>query len=269
MPQHRICITLEGPDTEQGHVRATDFVNTLERIASMLRRLDRKISSNGKESFYLRVVDLSHASPTRVVLEQCLLSANVDRRQEVAKRLIAVMEAIEDEEKEVGQMDYEILSQAEELTAPVGKALKTLCISTDDVQYEVGLDFRERLAKRLAPEQASFGSIRGMLEYINIHGEKPVFRIYPDVGPEKITCTFGQAMLAEARAGVGQFVEVRGYLKYKVVAKYPHEIEAREVVVLSGAGAEALIEARGMFPDLTGDMTTEEYLTVVRGADES
>jgi hypothetical protein len=234
----------------------------------MLRRLDRTDSGDGKESFYLRVVDLSHGSPARVVLEQCLLSADVDRRQQVAKRLIAIMEAIEDEEAEIGQMDYEILSQAQELTAPVGKALKTLCISTGGFQYEVGLDFRERLARRMAPEQTSYGSIRGMLEYINIHGEKPIFRIYPDVGPEKVTCTFDQTLLAEARAGVGQFVEVRGYLKYKVVAKYPHEIDAQEVVVLPGSEVGALIAARGMFPDLTGDMTTEEYLTLVRGANE-
>jgi len=267
MPEHSICITLEGPDTEEGHFLVSVFLKTVERVAGMLRCIDIKAADDKKPSFDLRVIGLSLDSPASVVLEQCLVRPEADRREMAAEQFIEVMESIESEDADF-LYGYELLDRASALTAPVGKQLKTLRISTNGALYDVDPSFREHLAKKMAPEEGCYGVIKGMLEYINIHGKQHVFRIYPDVGPDKVSCVFDMAILADARAAVGQFVEVHGELKYKVVAKYPHEMKVRELKVLAGSTAANLIDARGMFPDLTGDLTTEEYIARVRGYDE-
>jgi len=264
MPKHSIRVTLEGMDVEKGHVPFSVFVGTLERVASMLRRIDTKSADDNKASFYLRVVGLSHGSPATIDLEQCLVrKAPEDRREKVARKFIEVMEAIE-AEVDGPHFDYDLLEKAEELTAPVGKQLKTLQVSTDGTRYDVDLSFRDRLLKKLAPEEHCIGAVRGMLEYLNIHGKKHAFRIYPDVGPDKVTCVFDDSILEQARTAIGRFVEVRGELKYKVVARFPHEIAVRELMILPDQGPANLLEARGMFPGLTGDLTTEEYIAQVR-----
>jgi len=264
LPKHNICITMEGSDAEGGHIRAGDFARTVERVIRMLSRLDnRAAAGDRKNSFYLRVVDLSHHSPARVVMEQVLVDPKTDRREKVARRFFEAMEAIQAEET-VSMMDYSFLDTATELLTPVGKTMKSLSVSANGIQQLVDQGFRECLAKKLKPEETSYGFIRGMLEYVNIHGKKPVFRIYPDVGPDQLSCRFESSMLTQAREGLGKFVEVRGDLHYKVIAQYPHAIDVREIEIMPGAGAPDWINARGMFPDLTGDLTTEEYISRVR-----
>jgi len=267
LPEHSICITMEGSDAEGGHVRAGDFARTVERVIRMLSRLDHRTATGGrKNSFYLRVVDLSHHSPARIVMEQVLIDPKTDRRKEVAERFFEAMQAIEAEEP-VPPMDYSFLDTAIELLAPVGKTMKNLSVSANGTQQLVGPSFRECLAKKLKPEETSYGSIRGMLEYVNIHGKRPVFKIYPDVGPDQLSCRFDPSMLTEAREGLGKFVEVRGDLRYKVVAQYPYAIDVKEIEVMPGFGAPDWIGARGMFPDLTGELTTEQYIASARGSD--
>jgi|GEM_PF-1425975 len=263
LPAHSISITMEGPDTEQGHVPVGVFTSTIQQVAGMLRYLDRQAGGDRRESFYLRVVALSHGSPANVVLEQCLVSPEVDRRDSVAEEFVGVMESIETEEDD-REYSYELLNKASELTSPVGKTLRKLTVSTNGTQYDVDLGFRERLAEKLAPEMKSYGAIRGNLEYINIHGRQHVFRIYPVVGPRQVDCEFDDEVLERAKSAVGRFVEVRGVIKYKSVARYPREMKVSELEVLPGGGVEQLIAARGAFPDLTGDMTTEEHIAHVR-----
>ncbi len=42
----------------------------------------------------------------------------------------------------------------------------------------------------LAPETTALGNIKGQLEYINLHGQTNVFRVYPFIGPSYVECRF-------------------------------------------------------------------------------
>jgi len=267
LPEHKICITIEGSDAEGGRVRAADLAKTVHQVIRMLSRIDgRTAEGKRKSSFYLRVTDLSYASPVRVVMEQVLIDPKTDRRERVMREFLSVMAAVESDE-EIPPMDYVLLDAASDLSSPVGKTLKKLSVSANGAEQSVDQQFRECLAQKLKPEETSYGSVRGMLEYINIHGKTPVFRIYPDVGGDQLACRFASTMLTDARDGIGKFVEVRGIVHYKVVAQYPHAIDVRELEVLPGGGAPDWIAARGLLPALTGDLTTEEYIAKVRTGD--
>lgn len=265
--KHHIRIDLEGLDSESGYIRVSDFIKTVERVANFLTRLDRMASADRKLSFSLRVVDLGKGSPGYVTLEEVLISPEVDRRESVTSEFLTKLASIEKEDVE--GIDYEFLKKASDLSKPVGQSMKRVSVSANGVSFAVDAGFREHVARKMAPEETADGFVRGMLEFINIHSDKPIFCIYPDIGPEKVTCYFGPDLLPEARIGIGRFVEVRGVLKYKVIADYPHEIKAQHLEILpADEDLPQFIELRGAFPDLTGGQTTEEYIRQFRDVTE-
>lgn len=265
MPKHHIRIDLEGLDSESGYIRVVDFIATVGRVASMITRLDRMASADGKPSFYLRVVDLGRGSPAHVTLEEVLLSPEADRRELATSGFLANLASIEAEEVE--GIDYDFLRKAGELSKPIGESMKTISVSANGGRFAVHPKFREHVARKLAPEETVDGFVRGMLEYINIHTDKPVFCVYPDIGPKKVTCHFGGELLPEARSGIGRFVEVHGVLKYKAAADFPHEITAQSLEVLpTDDELPPFAELRGAFPDLTQGKTAEEYIRQIRDA---
>jgi len=199
-------------------------------------------------------------------MEQCLLDPEVDRRDEVARRFFSMMEAIDAEDGRQ-HLDYGVLAAAKELSEPIGRTIKCLSISTRESEYSLDLGFRERLARKLAPEEKCYGTIKGMLEYINIHGKTHVFRIYPNVGPEEVACQFDSGILDQARAGIGKFVEVRGELRYKAISRYPHAISVKEISVIESAGAPDFDAVRGIFPDLTNGVAADVYVREGRSID--
>ena len=128
-------------------------------------------------------------------------------------------------------------------------------------------EFKKIMSHALAPEEFSKGFIRGMLEYINIHQGKNVFRIYPDIGPVKISCHFSDKLMDAAITAVGKFVEVKGELKYKAVSQDPHEISVEEIEVMPEENAlPSLYDLRGLVPNITGELTTEQFVRKIRDA---
>lgn len=264
IPEHHIRIDLEGVDPEDGYVDGLGFAKTVERIINILTELDRVEARDRKASFRFRVVDLGRGSPTHVTLEAVLLSPDIDRRKQVVRRLLEKLASIEAEETD--GIDYEFLRRAGELSKPVGESLRSVTISVNGDRFSVDARFREHVARKLAPEETADGAIRGMMQYINTHDEAdPVFCIYPDIGPKKVTCHFSADLFPKARSGIGQFVEVRGVLKYKAAAAFPHEIAVQEVDVLPSEDELPEFAAlRGAFPDLTHGLTAEEYVRQIR-----
>jgi hypothetical protein len=265
LPKHHIRIDLEGLDAESGHIRISDFLATVKHFAGMLTNLDRLESGDGKLSFYLRVVDLGRDSPAHITLEEVLISPETDRRESVTSDFLKRLTSIEMEETE--GLDYDFLRKAGELSKPMGESMKAASVSINGDQFFVDAGFREHVANKLSPEETAEGFIRGMLEYINIHSDRPVFCVYPDIGPKKVTCHFGTDLLSEARSGIGRFVEVRGVLKYKAAARYAHEITAQRIKVLPpDEELPRFAELRGAFPDLTDGVPAEQYIRQIRDA---
>ena len=268
LPKHHVRIDLEGLDSESGYIRVSDFIATVARVVSMITRLDRMASADGKPSFYLRVVDLGRDSPAHVTLEEVLLSPEADRRELATSGFLANLASIEAEEVE--GIDYDFLRKAGELSKPIGESMKAVSVSANGDKFAVYPEFREHVASKLAPEETVDGFVRGMLEYINIHSDELVFCVYPDIGPKKVTCHFGRELLPEARSGIGRFVEVFGVLKYKAAADFPHEITVQRLEVLpTDEELPRFAELRGAFPDLAQGKPAEEYIRQIRDdADE-
>jgi hypothetical protein len=165
------------------------------------------------------------------------------------------------------KVSYDLLRSLKEMTRLVGRDLKSLRVSRNGDGVVFGPDLGRSLDRILAPEETYAGSLRGMLDAINVHGGINLFHIYPDVGPHKVACHFRQDLQTVAVEGLGRYVQVSGTLKYKVSSPYPHEIQVEHLEILPNeADLPTLYELKGVAPDATGELSSVEFVRKLRNA---
>lgn len=269
MPSRRISLSMEGPPSEDGHVRVDAFLREIQATISALGELDRQLSGHGRGTTYYRIVDLRHSSPATVVLEACPTGRGDDYSNEIMPRFFSSVRAVT-ENTEPERVGVPFLEDIKQMVFPIGRGLSSLSLSMNGARIVLGEDIGRRIDALLAPEEFYPGWLRGMLEYINIHEGKNVFRIYPDIGAVRVTCTFPQELANAAVSAIGRFVEVRGTVASKALARYPHAIAATEIEVMPTEDElPTLADLGGMAPDITGGLSSEEFVERVRNERQS
>lgn len=267
MNKKEIKVVIEGMPEDKGFVRVTAFINGLNAIINNISRIDKTVSEKGMSSFYLRITDLSYKSPATVVMEAIPNNPDIDLRDKAINKFYFTYEAIQGGRPIDKVIEYGLIEDMMEITKPIGKYINSIKIITDGHDLNLTSEFKAKMDLILAPEEHSSGFIRGMLEYINIHQSKNVFRIYPDIGPTKITCHFPIDLTKKAIEGVGKYVEVKGELNFKAISKYPHEIIVEEIDIFPPEEElPSLHDLRGIAPDLTGSLSSEQFVRKIRDA---
>lgn len=267
MKKNEIKIIIEGMPDKGGLIRADAFVYSLDSITKNIKKTDKLISGSGTSSFYLKLVELNYQSPATVIMEAIPINPDVDFREKTIEKFCSVYQAVQDETIAEKEIDYGLIEALNETTQIIGKYLNSIRIITNGYDLNLTIIFKAKVDLALAPEEKSIGYIRGMLEYINIHQDKNLFRIYPDVGPKKVSCHFPQELTEKAIDSIGKFVEVKGEIKYKAISKYPHEIIVEEIEAFPDEKElPSLYELRGIAPDLTGKLSSEQFVRKIRNA---
>lgn len=263
------CITLalDGLPSEDGYIRAGDFLRELQLLTSALNKTDRDICGTGGPFSYYRIVNLSLASPATVVLEALPRDPDTDMRSEVISKFFSVLSCIQHGEFLPESVSHSLLQDLSGMASPVGKSIGSVRVSRDGTVIHFNPKLQKTIELLLAPEEIYPGAIRGMLEAINLHREANVFRIYPDVGPAKITCHFAIELQEQAVKAINHFVEVRGILKYKVRAQYPHEIQVDSIEAFPPEHElPSLWDIKGIAPNATGQLASEDFVRELRNA---
>jgi len=115
----------------------------------------------------------------------------------------------------------------------------------------------------------TIGSVKGQLEFINVHGAENVFRVYPPIGPKFVECRSPGRLKSEATAAVGRNVRVSGKLHQRAGEQYPSSVEVRRIEVFPlDSELPSLLDIRGMAPDVTGFLSSEDFVRSMRLARE-
>lgn len=269
MAKAQLRLVIEGLPEDNGLVRASGLTNSLNTILNSIKKSDRIVSGR-KSSFYLRISDLSYKSPATVLLEAVPWEAEFDFREPALAKTYSAYRYLREGVPSKSKIEYGLIEDVVELTSQIGTAIKSVMLSFNGNAVVVDSEFKRFMSQVLAPEEFTRGFVRGMLEYINIHQGKNVFRIYPDIGPVKISCHFPDKIVREAIAAVGKYIEVRGELKYKAVSQDPYGIAVEEIEILPGDDTlPPLLSLRGLMPNITGSLTTEQFVRKIRNAQAS
>ena len=264
----RVVLTLDGMPTEEGHVRASDFVKQLQVLLSALGKAEASEFERAEDRIYYRVVDLSHNSPARVVLEAVEPLEGPARAHAVFGIVSGALQAVA-ESRISEATDYELVSDIAALAAPVGKSIARLSLILGTAEHSITRDVHARASQLLARVETRTGTVTGMLDAINIHGSTRLFRIYPVVGAAKISCAFPDSLKPTALAGIGRYVSVGGAMSYRPLAAFPHSLEVQHLELLPEADSLPRLRAlRGIAPNLTDGVSSETFIGRLRDADD-
>lgn len=123
-------------------------------------------------------------------------------------------------------------------------------------------ELRERLQALTPWVREFYGSVRGQLTGVNVtRGNRASIR--PHGGGRVVHVGFPTALTASMRHGLLQFVEIEGMLRQNDEGR-TYYVTADSVQVIEEP-AISWRELRGFMPELTGDMSTAEYLESIRG----
>lgn len=267
MAKNEIKIVIEGMPQDNGLVRADAFINGLNSITKIIHRTDRIVSRKSMASFYLRITGLSYGSPATVTMEAVPQDPNIDLRKQTISKFYDTYESIQKGKLAEKEIESVLIEDMTEITNQIGKRINSIKVTMDEYDLTLTKEFKAKMELAISPEEKSSSFIRGMLEYINIHKNKNVFRIYPDIGPQKIICHFSEELTQKAIEAIGKYVEVRGELRFRAVSKHPHEIFVEEIEIFPPEEElPSLYELRGIAPNLTGQLSSEQFVRKIRDA---
>ena len=108
------------------------------------------------------------------------------------------------------------------------------------------------------------GSVEGKLEMVSIHAS-PRFAIYHAISGHSVRCKFDPHQLLDVvKEALGKRVIVSGLVHFNFKHE-PIRVEIEDLMILPKEDElPSPSEIRGMAPDFTGDLTTEEYLRRLR-----
>ena len=147
----------------------------------------------------------------------------------------------------------------------IGKGVRESVLQIDDRKIVIEQYARQRVENVIEPDYTVEGTIDGMLEAVNIHGNRNQFVLYPVIGPTRVNCFFPDDMLDKVRPVLGKYAIVSGQLKYRWRENFPFEARASELEEANENEQPALSEIIGIAPNATGGERSEDFVRDIRG----
>jgi hypothetical protein len=263
-PKRRITLRLRGLDEDNGDVRLNDFVQQLDILKKALSETQKIISE--KPIAYFKVVELRQNSPAQVVLEAVPKTEGELQTEELVDKFLASIDEIDRGVYPQG-FTHDTFSAYRDLTSLRDKKkLTEIFISRNgDAPYTLG-NFSGNIEKIMGADEFEIGTYTGMLDAINIHNQN-IFYIYPTTHLPKLKCFFGKELKNEAVSAIGKYVTVCGVKKIKanIGDGLPYEMHANEIEIHpEESELPKLEDLKGMDPNITGDLSSEEFVRGLR-----
>lgn len=254
MAGQNITIQLEGSKDDSGHVRLNELIQQLEFVRSALRQTERLVTGKDEKFLYYKVIDLSHNSPVKVVLQATPIKREM--KPQVATRTVSTffrnLQWIQEKSKVPNRVDLPALESYRALGSMLDKNLSDIKITNSHRVFDINESFTEKVIDIIRPDEIIEGSMSGMLEWLNIHNTN-IFHIYPEVGPKKLNCYFPEELRQTVISAIDSHVRVYGELRYKKRDNYPYAINVNEIEMLPNDDElPTLSSLRGMAVNQTG-----------------
>ena len=277
MSKHKLTIDIEPAKAGEKHVSLGDFIFQLDAFKKILSSTESMVS--GKSALIKwKVADLRHSSPAQVALRP-----SHDQPEEHTEIIDKTVESVLHNLKTLPgenppKMTPEALKAYQTFGEKVEKGILKVKVGNnrdEDIAYEnyatvveVSTGINRAIDTLLSPEVKAIGVVEGRLEYMDIHGNRNLFCIYPAIGPDKIICSFPSDKIEEARQALNRKTRVWGELTYPAGSNFPKSVKVETIELLpEDDELPSLKDLRGIAPDITGDLSSEEFVRMLRDAD--
>lgn len=256
---YQVTLSLEGLPGNRGAVRLGDLAFELQALNALLLGLDRAVSPSRRVSTDYHVIDMRRVNPAQVTIGGTPKAGEPDVRPVVFTRPFETIQRVD--AGETTGFDYDLLEDIKQISEPVGKRLSRAALSWNGYEANLTTELRDRIANLLEPQLISAGFIQGRIEAVNIHQAANIFKLYPRVGPTRLTGHFPEALSGQVGAALGKDVVVSGRLRYRADEPNAYAIETEAIEILPDINTlPTFNDLLGAAPDLTEGLSTEEWL---------
>jgi hypothetical protein len=208
-----------------------DFSRQVADFNAALGGLDQHLSRRNKSTVLYRVVDMKHSSPFEITLEAVGLEDSLEDNS--PKIFSAFTNAVEELNAGRGYQNLprNVLEPIHRIAKSISNGIKEIRITSAASGAVVFVTDRISglLADFLEKEKIALGSVRGMIDRINLHAGANNFRIYPVIGASYIDCLFPKELKEKAKSAIERYVCVSGKLHYRVGCEHPYQIDVDEI----------------------------------------
>ena len=250
---------------ELGSITLNGFLAQIQDHLRMLQEYDAAISHEKRVTLEWLITNISTGS---LILDTESRSTLPDKDYglDVIEACFTGWERIEHEGCSPPYLSEEGMKAARRIAARIGKEGVTgIAVSSPDRRVTITSRAYENIHHLIPEKEESLGSAEGTLETVSIHrGSR--FMIYHSRTKQAIRCDIPQDsdLLDQAKEALGSRVLVAGLVHMNARGE-PIRISAKNLRVLSETPAlPSIASLGGKYPDLTGDLTTEEYIGSLR-----
>ncbi|MCY4262539.1 MAG: hypothetical protein OXC97_04395 [Candidatus Dadabacteria bacterium] len=261
-----ITITIESAKSDREHVSLDDFSFQLEALRKVLYSTESSLSGENAEIDW-QIVDLTHPSPAEVVLRPVgtRITTDTDIISETVNKVVRCFKALSEDISLPVEMSQQMLGHYKTFSDRVRKGVLRVSIKSETDIVKINKTVIDAV---VPSESESIGTVEGRLEFLNIHADRNVFRIYSAIPPEQVNCFFSPDKIKEAREAVGRKIRVLGKLTYPKGENFPRSIKVASIELLpEDDDLPSLGDLRGIAPDITGDLSSEEFVRNLRDAE--
>lgn len=138
---------------------------------------------------------------------------------------------------------------------------------TSDATGQIGRishPMARQINRMLLKERVSIGSVEGKLELVSLHKGDRKFNVYHSITGKAVRCDLSLALEKEVIDALGRQVIVSGKV-HRNLNGDPVRVAVERLRVLSeNRQIPTLDELMGSIPDLTGNLSTEEFIRMIR-----
>ncbi len=260
----KIVVEFGGSDIDNEKVRLSEFITELASINKALQNIDCIISKSSTPTMYYRITQLRQYSPATVEIQPVPKKEDIDYSLAVTDKFMSSLRSICNAESPP-DFDIKTLEAFGEIGNTLKKNMSKINLRGNGFQIELKKDLSESIEKILGKDEIIQGSVSGILEALNIHGPNRRFTIYPIAGAKKIDCQFSNELLEKAISAVNKHIHLRGKVKYKKKATFPFGIIVEEIEIYpSEDKLPTIFELRGIAPNATGKLKSEDFISRIR-----
>jgi hypothetical protein len=246
----QLTMRLIGLKKNDGRVRLADFRTFCDHLTACLNRLADKVIGGHAE------YDITGLATGSAVME---IGPNPETFMAGAATLECfrdTVSALQDDRPVHPKLDDDDLHLFRRLGSQVGRSLDGLELGSKQIttQYVANID------KRLAKPVTAIGTLKGVLERINVHNTTE-FYIYPPLADRGVPCRFPEELVELVRKALKRNVTVSGKLHYLPDSAFPQSVDAEAIEIHPrDCDLPTLIDLKGIAPDSTGGMPVLDYL---------
>ena len=265
-----ITMTIESAESDREHVSLEDFSFQLEALRKILSNTESSISGEQAEIDW-QIVDLKHSSPAEIVLEPVDTRTDADKEDiafETVNRVIGYLKTLSEKSPPPVEANQHLLGHYRTFSEKIQKGILRVSLKSGTDTVRISKSVSAAIDAVTLSETKSVGTVEGRLEFVNIHADRNIFRIYSAIPPERVTCSFRPDKIEEAREALGRKIRVLGELTYPKGDNFPRTVKVETIELLpEDDDLPGLMDLRGIAPDITGDLSSEEFVRNLRDAE--